>query len=243
MDRDVRVTILLSCLKESTECTYKDRVWLVNTPENTAMVAAWRGRKQYADLTLFSVPAASTREEQFFIAFDAIELHYNETTQAGPWRRLEVVGIDLSEAIRQQLLQLDIFAFVNESNQFSIIYPKNLDGYLTAVYESRRIIFDSWKERIMQGDGKEVFNEWHNDVSIFSDDELILQRDLMTCLEQWWDTDKFVSAYLMARLLPVASRITDNHAIYNAIELYLSSDQDVRVKNALLQIVKEDACP
>lgn len=106
-------------------------------------------------------------------------------------------------------------------------------------FQHKTKVLGALENRILQHQGKFLFKELMADMKNFSYLKIMQQEMLMKCLENWWDHNIFVASYLMARLLPEAGKIIDNHTIYNAIELYLTSASNYQVKRALEILLEE----
>lgn len=102
---------------------------------------------------------------------------------------------------------------------------------------------NSLETRIRQGLGADLFQSLLEDMKEFSDSKIERQVSLMQCLEHWWDQNKLVASYLMARLLPQAAKLIDNHRLCNAIENYLTSGKDLAVSESIQLLLKEDLTP
>lgn len=103
---------------------------------------------------------------------------------------------------------------------------------------------DAMQDQILhQQKGKLLFMSLMDDMKKFSDKKIERQEIFMKCLESWWDHNKLVASYLMGRLLPQAGKIIDNHSLYNAIELYLTSEKNLSITQAINILLNEDIAP
>lgn len=115
----------------------------------------------------------------------------------------------------------------------------NLENY----YQSKIPLLDAMQDQILLHQGKLIFTSTMSDMKNFSDKKIERQESLMKCLESWWDHNQLVSSYLMARLLPKAAKIIDNHRLCDAIELYLASEKNSAITQAFTVLLSEDIAP
>jgi hypothetical protein len=104
-------------------------------------------------------------------------------------------------------------------------------------------LLDLFETQIRQGEGKVLLALLLDDMKLFSNQKIDQQELLMACLENWWNLNKYLASYLMARLLPQAAKLTDNHSLCNAIEIYLTSGKDPAVTESIQLLLKEDLAP
>jgi hypothetical protein len=91
-------------------------VWIVDTPTNrTAVEVLWTksNEKHSAELgvTAFKVPTASLPEDDFLEILKDVDLHYGEYSHDPPYTVLEVMGVQISNRVREALRQLGFYKF------------------------------------------------------------------------------------------------------------------------------------
>lgn len=109
--------------------------------------------------------------------------------------------------------------------------------------QSKIKLLNVMQNQIMQHQGKLLFTSLINDMKSFSDKEIEQQENLMACLESWWDYNQLAASYLMGRLLPQAAKLIDNHSLCDAIELYLTSENNTIIRQAISILLSEDIRP
>jgi hypothetical protein len=106
-------------------------VWIVDSPTNSPVIRRlWKerpNRDHLTGITAFNDVESSTAETVFLAEIDSIDLHHGSYSAGPPYTVIEVIGMPLTERVKNALAEFGCDDFHGSSAGFTATRPEPSD--------------------------------------------------------------------------------------------------------------------